>query len=414
MPKRTKNNKPPKYSKLGKYAVVYYNRKPVYLGIYGSEESHVAYARFVAESRSDPVFRSTTEVTEIAVRELALAFLDYAKVTYDHSGYLHYRIVINDFLLKLYGDLAVNGFKPSCLKVIRSEMILSGRYCRNTINDHTGRITRIFAWGHDNDFVDERTVDALQKVRKLRKGEWGTFDHPDRKFVDDDAVRRTLPFMVKTIATMVQIQRMTGMRPSELCKMTVGDISRTRGNGLWYYTLKARETEQIAHKTEEASGKKIIPLSKPVQELLLPFLQDKKPTAAVFSPRTAMQEKKERQRKERKTPMTPSQIARDKKRAETPYAKTNEFYDRNSYRKAIAYAIKRANKNLPPEQQIPHWFPYQIRHSTSTAIEITEGLDKSQAVLGHRSPNTTRRYSHGQLKLAEEVARKQVNPFETE
>ena len=317
MSKRTKN-KPPKYTKVGKYAVVYHNRKPVYLGLYGSEESHTAYARFVAESRANPTFCPQVEAIKITVRELALAFLDYAEVTYDHSGYLHYRIVINDFLLKLYGDVAVDNFKPSCLKLVRSEMIHSGRYCRNTINDHIGRITRIFAWGFDNDSVDERTVDALQKVRKLRKGEWGTFDHPDRKFVDDDVVRRTLPFMVKTIATMVQIQRMTGMRPSELCKMTVGDINRTRGNGLWYYTLKARETEQIAHKTEESTGEKVIPLSKPVQELLLPFMQGKKPTAAVFSPRTAMQEKKERQRKERKTPITPSQAKRDKCRAETP------------------------------------------------------------------------------------------------
>jgi len=41
MPKELKkSNKPPKYSKVGKYAVIYQDRKPVYLpGLHGSPES---------------------------------------------------------------------------------------------------------------------------------------------------------------------------------------------------------------------------------------------------------------------------------------------------------------------------------------------------------------------------------------
>jgi hypothetical protein len=48
MPKLS--NRPPKYSKLKKYAVVYLHDKIHYLGLYGSEESKVAYARFIAET----------------------------------------------------------------------------------------------------------------------------------------------------------------------------------------------------------------------------------------------------------------------------------------------------------------------------------------------------------------------------
>ena len=50
------NNRPPKYSKLKKYAVVYYHGKTIYLGDYGSPESHTAYSRFVAESQANPTF----------------------------------------------------------------------------------------------------------------------------------------------------------------------------------------------------------------------------------------------------------------------------------------------------------------------------------------------------------------------
>lgn len=83
---------------------------------------------------------------------------------------------------------------------------------------------------------------------------------------------------------MVQIQRLTGMRPSEVYHMRVGDIDKTRGNGLWYYLPGS-------HKTEKYIGKKVIPLGKPEQELLAPYLEGKEQTAIVFSPRTAQAER---------------------------------------------------------------------------------------------------------------------------
>ena len=73
------NNRPPKYSKMGKYAVVYFNGKPHYLGLYGSPESHTAYARIIAEIRANPSVPLPSEEKRATVRELAAAFLDNAK-----------------------------------------------------------------------------------------------------------------------------------------------------------------------------------------------------------------------------------------------------------------------------------------------------------------------------------------------
>ena len=47
MPKLT--NRPPQYKQSGKYAVVYIDGKRIFLGLYGSDESKVAYARVLAE-----------------------------------------------------------------------------------------------------------------------------------------------------------------------------------------------------------------------------------------------------------------------------------------------------------------------------------------------------------------------------
>ena len=47
-------NRPHKYCKAGKYAVVYHHGKTIYLGLYGSKESKIAHARFLAEIQANP------------------------------------------------------------------------------------------------------------------------------------------------------------------------------------------------------------------------------------------------------------------------------------------------------------------------------------------------------------------------
>ena len=70
-----------------------------------------------------------------AVCELAAAFPDHAKASMTPTDYAHYRTVVLDFLDKLYGDnTPVEGFTPRCLKLVRTAMIKSSRFCRNVVN----------------------------------------------------------------------------------------------------------------------------------------------------------------------------------------------------------------------------------------------------------------------------------------
>jgi len=79
MPKLT--NRPPKYAKFKNYAVTFHNGKRIYLGPYGSEKSHTAYARLLAERRLNPDLVLPRGETNVAVCELAAGFLDQAKGT---------------------------------------------------------------------------------------------------------------------------------------------------------------------------------------------------------------------------------------------------------------------------------------------------------------------------------------------
>ena len=177
-----KLNRPPNYCKDGKYAVVYLHRKKYRIGLHGSEESQIRYARLIAESKVNPNFHPHSGKADISVREVAAAFLEHAERTLAKPNYTHYRIVIIDFLLKLYGDdTPIDGFKPSCLKLLREEMIQSGRFCRKQINEYTRRIVTLFTWAAEMEYADANTALALKTVKRLPEGYTGTFDNDERE-----------------------------------------------------------------------------------------------------------------------------------------------------------------------------------------------------------------------------------------
>jgi integrase len=392
---------------MRKYAVVYLHGKKIYLGLYGSPESHAAYARLVAELQANPddVHQSNGK-KQVTVPELAVEFLDNVQGSTNPTDYAHYRTAIMDFLDKLYGDnFPVDDFKPKSLKLVREEMIKSHRFCRKTINKYTHFIVAVFGWGVENEMVQETTWNALKVVKSLPKGHDGTFDHDERQPVHDDVIRRTLPFMPPTLRAMVIVQRLTGCRPSEIFNMRVGDIdtTHTRDPKLWYYVPGS-------YKTARFVGKISFPLGKPEQELIAPYLVGKTPESAVFSPRTAMAERNAERKANRKTKITPSQLTKAEARAAKP-SPYSEFYNLYSYRQAIEFAIAKGNKMLPDGEKIPHWYPYQLRHTAATDAENSYGDESAQALLGHRNVNMTKRYSKAQLNQREKLARDRQNPF---
>jgi len=414
MPKLINRN--PKLGKNGKYAVVRYKGKTHRLGQHGTPEALQAYNRFCAELTSNPeTFLMPREPkAKTTLDEVAAAYLDYAENRFfdtQYTHYEHYRVALG-FAINLYGHLPVDELSPLKLKTIRDTMLREAqkgnpkkqRFSRNVINQYINRIRTVISWGVEHELVSVGTLHALRTVKALPKGTPGTRETKRRQAVPDDVVERTLLFLPPVVAVIVQIQRMTGCRPSEILKMRVGDIERNRESGLWHYVLEK-------HKTERHTGQeKIIPLGVPIQELLAPYLTDKSAEQAVFSPAQAMAERRAEKRGNRKTKITPSQAERDRQRAASP-PKYCDFYDDNSYRKAIEYAIAKANRQLPESEQIPHWTPYQIRHTAGTVTSRTEGREKAQALLGHSTIETTSIYDHSDLWIREELARKQINPF---
>lgn len=121
-----RSKQPPKYClhKSSGQAVVYRNRKPIYLGKHESPESHEAYARIVAEwtaelaSQRAETARSAERLAQsfsrLTINQLLLAYFTHAKSYYvDATGEVttEYQSMIYAAkpLRKLYGHSLVSG-----------------------------------------------------------------------------------------------------------------------------------------------------------------------------------------------------------------------------------------------------------------------------------------------------------------
>jgi integrase len=124
----------------------------------------------------------------------------------------------------------------------------------------------------------------------------------------------------------------------------------------------------------------------------------------LFSPKQAEEERNAERRQNRKSPMTPSQAKRKAKPA--PKRPKRDAYDVASYRRAITYAIRKANKLKKDQPPIPQWFPLQLRHTCATEIRRDYGIEAAQVTLGHARADVTQVYAERNLQLAIQVAEK--------
>ena len=405
---------PPKMGNNGGTAFVRINGKRVYLGKFGSAEANQNYARCVAEwaiNGTSPE-QSVQPIGTITVNSLAIAFLDHVQQN-DPSHYHTFRSAIAG-LLQLYSGITVEAFTPKRLIAVQRQFTRhvapnGKRRSRQYCNTLASNIRAMFRWGVSQELVSPSTADALKYVPPLRQGRTTAPESEPREDVPDWVVDATLPHLLPTVAAMVQVQWWATMRPNEVCRMRVGDIDMSRKDGIWLYKLPK-------HKGAWRGYKKIVPLGKPEQALILPYLEGKSPESAVFSPRMAVLERKARDAARRKTKISPSQVLRAKERAANPKRKDNEHYSSRSYARSIERAIISANRLLPKDQQIPHWFPYQLRHAgvTELVAENDGDLNVARAVAGQKSISVTQGYNHADLRIAIEQAKKRGDLEQTE
>lgn len=408
MPKLAQDSLPSyRLHKARGLAVVTLSGKDFYLGPYDTDLSRAAYDRLVSEwvanGRRLPASPCVGH-PDITITELIAAYWSYAEGYYVKDGQPTNELsCIRSALRPLqegYGRTAAAGFGPLALKAIRQQMIGDGR-CRKYINDQVSRIKQVFRWAVSNELVPPSTYHGLQALDGLRKGRTAARESLPVRPVADADITAVRPFVSPQVWAMLQLQRLTGMRPGEVVQMRGADLD-TSGD-LWEYRPRR-------HKTEHHSRERVIPLGPlaraAVRSFLKPDLQ-----AYLFDPRDAEAERRAQRTRNRKTPMSCGNRP-GRNRIPSPKRAPRDHYTVDSYRRAIVRACDRADQaekhrlsllsNASPV--ITQWHPHQLRHNHATEVRKRFGIEAARVMLGHSSAAVTEIYAEMDQTMAKKIA----------
>ncbi len=430
-------------------AVVRLNGHDHYLGVFGTPDAETAYDRLIAEwlarrrSAEEAAQAASEKPVPISVNEVLLAFWRHAERHYRHpdgrptSEIKEYKYSLRP-VRELYGTTPATSFGPRALAAVR-QVMLDADVSRAIINRRIGRIVRAFKWAASEELVSVTVFESLRTLAGLRRGRTDARESEPVKPVEMSHVAVTLTYLDAHLRTMAEVQRFTGMRPGEVCGMTLAEVDR-RGEP-WVYS-------PAQHKTAHHGRRRVIPIGPKAQAALVKFLlrggsppdgfahinpndpaqrdarlvmadvyQDAgrerdavllrdtsravvlvagcvvDPTAPLFSPNEAREERFRARRANRKTRVQPSQKNRRKAK---PQRCPGSQFKPTAYAHAVQKAAKRAG--------VPHWHPNQLRHLFATEVRRLHGLEAAQVLLGHSRADVTQVYAERDLALGARVA----------
>jgi integrase len=356
----------------------------------------------------------------LTVDELVLRYLDHASGYYQKNGRatseMHILRAAVRPLVKLFGPLRATEFSPLKLKSVREAMIGQG-WSRGTINAAVHRIRRLFRWAVENELLPTEVLTALESVAALKSGRTTAPDRPPVPPVADAAVEATLPHLSPIVADMIRLQRLSGMRPSEVCLLRPVDLDRS--GDVWKYI-------PAEHKTQHRGKQRVIFIGRRGQAILLPYLL-RSPEAYCFSPAESERKRRQARHEARVTPATFGNSPGTNVK-ESPSRTARDRYDANTFRRAIERACDKAfptpsdltiprgvtlpqaeeakRQKLIKEWRAAHrWAPNQLRHAAATEIRKQFGLEAAQVALGHSEANTTQIYAERDMQKAAEIAK---------
>lgn len=419
---RTKAVPSYRYHKARKCAVVTLDGRNHYLGRFDSPESKALYAEKILEwqrmqSATPPV---ASEGGDYTIGQLAVEYTLFARSYYVKDGEETTQVMRIKEALKplvsLYEELPAATFGPTKLKNVQQHFVNAG-LCRTYINSLIGCIRRMFRWAAAEEKFDVKVYEALRTVDGLKKGRTAAPEAPPVLPVDEATVLETIKYLSPTVATMVQLQLLTGARPGEICSMRPCDVTFSLdGTGCY---------RPASHKTEHHGRERRVYLGPQAIAVLKPFL-DREPEEHCFSPAESIAWHRSKRRAERKTPKWPSHDRRNEtKRRARPKRVPRSAYTVIAYNRAIARGCEAAFE-MPSELRTVSpklkkevrdsllqkarewraancWAANRLRHTAATKIRKQFGIEAAQVTLGHSDPKTAEIYAERNFEAAARI-----------
>lgn len=402
MPRLT--NSLPKYRKhkASGQAFVELNGRRHYLGPHGTQASKREYDRLVAEWLQHGRQLTVGPQGELlTVVELIVAYVHHARGYYRKDGKPTSEVEAIRLSLRpvkeLYGRHPCVEFGPTALKVVRQKMMDEG-LSRKLINQRIGRVKRMFKWGAESELIPASIRQALEMVEGLKCGRTEARETAPIKPVDDSVVDATLPHLPGVVADMVRLQRLTGMRPVELCILRPMDLDRS--SAVWSY-------RPASHKTQHHGKDRVIFIGPQAQAILLRYLA-RDPAAHCFRPCDSEAKRLAARNAARKVPLSCGN-RRGTNRVRSPKRMAGNCYTTHSFYVAVRRACDKAfpapkGADKKEWHRAHRWTPLQLRHAAATEIRKNFGLEAAQVALGHSQANVTQVYAERDMQKAANVA----------
>ena len=250
------------------------NGKDFYLGPHGSPESQQAYKQVIADHwhppGTAPKLRGAEPSAAITVSRLAIEFAKYAKQKHGETNeWVQIRLVLKT-MRETYGHLAADEFGPVRFENYRQSLV-DRNLSRLVVKRKANYVLKMFQRGVKLELIP---VEIWQRL--LAVGPLEARCKPAKKVlpVSDAVIEATQAELTPVLRDLVEVHRLIGARPSEVCNMRPCDIDRTAD--IWIYT-------PATHKTEHHGRTRKILIGPKAQAVLSRYLF-RDPQAYCFTP----------------------------------------------------------------------------------------------------------------------------------
>lgn len=390
-------------------AVVTLNGRDHYLGDYSAPESQKQYGKLIdewlAHGRRLPPEEPPAETPVIfTVNEMVLGYYRHCEQKYARrrrAGAIlsHIRVALAA-VRGLYGSTAAINFGSKALLAVRQRLIDGGWERRNekgevikaeplsrkSVNDAVGIIKRMLDWAITQEQITAQHWYTISRVKGLLRDESAAAEPVTVSSVPNEYVDAVLPHVLPPVKAMIELQRLTGMRPGEVIIMRGKDLDMT--GELWLYKPEYHKTHHRGHKREVYFGQR-------GQDVIKPFLRANV-EEYLFRPDEACRELRE---KERGKDWSKHHKARSEQRRQRGHRRpAKDHYSVDSYRRAIQRACIKA--------EVPSWHPHQLRHLAKNMLQKQFGVEAARITLGHKHISTTELYGERDAAVAKTIAQK--------
>ncbi|HBG77515.1 MAG TPA: site-specific integrase [Phycisphaerales bacterium] len=344
----------------------------------------------VAQSIAEDVYKQLCQKKDTplpdckTIADLTIRYLTHAEGYYKDSREPENISYALKPLKELYGGIPLDDFGVDKLDQLREKMVEGKKQCRKVINKRISMICRMFKWAVSKQLCSIYTYQTLLTLESLKFGRSTARESKKVLPVPVEHIEAVLPFLSQTVADMVRLQLLTGMRSTELCTLRPCDVDRSKD--IWIYKPTKFKNPHIEN------YERTVYLGKKAQAILEPYLL-RLPGSYCFTPEEA-----------------------ERQAGRIRHKKYQPCYNRRSFYTAVNRGIKACNKDIKKKYKgveidsdkiplIPHFHPHQFRHTQGTNVRAKMGLEVASASLGHKSLKISEVYAERDTSKAVEAAK---------